>query len=73
MTSTWHPERTYKPVLMEITTALFACPDCGAIVWYTERPKHDRFHEQVEGLIATSWVHNNLLEGILDREEASNE
>lgn len=59
--------RQYQPVLQEITTALFACPDCGAIVWYALRAKHDQLHTQIDGLIAGSWKHAELLDADGDR------
>lgn len=36
--------RVYQPVLAEITTALFACPDCGAVVWHALCGEHDSWH-----------------------------
>lgn len=54
--------RSYQVVLPEITTALFACPDCGAVVWHALRDKHDQLHEQIDGLIGTSWRHTELLD-----------
>lgn len=55
--------REYRPVMGEITTALFACPDCGAVVWYSLREKHDQLHEQVGALIDTTWQQSELLDG----------
>lgn len=55
--------REYRPVMGEITTALFACPDCGAVVWYSLREKHDQLHEQVGALIDTTWRQSELLDG----------
>jgi len=61
--------REYVPVLTEITTAVFACSDCGAVVWYSLRDAHDGWHkqaddrrEQIEALIATTWRHTELLD-----------
>lgn len=54
--------REYRLVLGEVTTALFACPDCGAVVWYSLREKHDQLHEQIEALIATTWRQSELLD-----------
>jgi hypothetical protein len=64
--------RRYEQVLGEITTGIFACPDCGAVVWYSRREVHDGWHqqadnrrEQVEALIDTTRTHDDLL----DRDE----
>lgn len=58
--------REYRPVLGELTTALFACPDCGSVVWYSLRDKHDQLHEQIDGLIATSWSHTDVIDKLTE-------
>lgn len=58
------PARIYQPILAEITTALFACPDCGAVVWYALRVKHDQLHEQVDALIDTTHAQAGQIDGL---------
>lgn len=59
--------RQYQPVLQEITGALFACPDCGAIVWYALRAKHDQLHQQIDNLTVATLRQSELLDADGDR------
>lgn len=63
--------REYRAVLPDLTGSadLFACSDCGAVVWRAGIALHDSHHhrvdvlaEQIRALIATAQRHTEMLD-----------